>query len=128
MEHGVNDYVLQIPPARVGEALRKIIISLKKQYPQLRIVVASPTYCYILIEGEPMYCDSTDLGPYLLEDYVLEEERVCEELGVTFIDNYHQEVITKETIENYSLDGLHLNEAGRQFMADAILDALRQDD
>ena len=128
MEHGVNDYVLQIPPARVGEALREIIISLKKQYPKLRIVVASPTYCYILIEGEPMYCDSTDLGPYLLEDYVLEEERVCEELGVTFIDNYHQEVITKETIENYSLDGLHLNEAGRQFMADAILDALRQDD
>ena len=127
IEQGVNDYALQIPPDEVGNALREIIVSLQKQYPFLRIVVNSPTYCYIISEGERVYCDTTGLGSYILEDYILEEEKICAELGVLFVDNYHQDVITKDTMDAYYLDGLHLNETGRRFIADNILTALKQD-
>ena len=127
MEHCVNDYAMQISPEKVGETLRLILTSLQREYPKLRIVVVSPTYCYIVRDGEKLYCDTTDWGPYILEDYVMEEEKVCAELGVLFVDNYHQDVITKDTMDAYSLDGLHLNEEGRKFMADNILKVLKQD-
>ena len=121
IEHCVNDYALQIPPEKVEESLREIISSLQKAYPNLHIVISSPTYCYIVRDGKDLYCDTTELGPYTLEEYVWVEEKVCAELGAVFVDNYHQDVITKETMDAYYLDGLHLNEAGRQFMADNIL-------
>ena len=73
-----------------------------------------------------MYCDSTALGPYVLEEYVLEEARVCSEMGIGFIDNYHQDVITKDTVEAYCLDGVHLNLEGRKFLAENIVAAMRQ--
>jgi lysophospholipase L1-like esterase len=125
IEHCVNDYVLQISPKQVGENLKKTIILLKETYPALRILVSSPTYCYIEQNGQKLYCDTTELGPYVLEEYILEEQRVCEELDVIFVDNYHQDIITRETMDAYYLDGLHLNETGRQFMADNILAALK---
>ena len=127
MEHCVNDYAMQISPEKVGETLRLILTSLQREYPKLRIVVVSPTYCYIVRDGEKLYCDTTDWGPYILEEYVMEEEKVCAELGVLFVDNYHQDVITKDTMDAYYLDGLHLNEEGRKFMADNILNVLKQD-
>jgi lysophospholipase L1-like esterase len=70
-------------------------------------------------------CDTTDLGEFVLEEYILAEERVCKELGIGFVNNYHQDIITKETIEQYVLDGLHLNEDGRQIMAKNILQAIK---
>ena len=73
-----------------------------------------------------MFCDTTALGPYLLEDYVLEEARICLEAGVGFIDNYHQDVITKETVQDYCLDGVHLNLAGRTFLAENIVAAIQR--
>ncbi len=124
IEHGVNDYALQIPPEQVGETLEHILTVLKERFPDLDIWVSSPTYCYIVQDGMNLYCDTTELGPYVLSEYVLEEERVCRELGIGFIDNYHQNVITKDTMSQYSLDGLHLNEAGRRVIADNILAAI----
>lgn len=124
IEHCVNDYALQIPPEDVEKALRNIITKLQKRYPDMEIWVSSPTYCYIVVDGKNVYCDSYEMGCYLLEEYVLMEERVCRELGVGFVDNYHQDVITAETMDTYYLDGLHLNEAGRQVIADNILAAM----
>lgn len=124
IEHGTNDYALQIPPNTVGETLKEILTSLQIKYPNLRLVVSSPTYCYIMQDDRKLYCDTTELGPYILEEYVLEEKKVCAELGVMFVDNYHQDVITKDTMDAYYLDGLHLNEAGRQVLADNIVAAL----
>lgn len=124
IEHGTNDYAFQISPEQMRESLSGIISKLKKRYPDMQIWISSPTYCYIVRNEENIYCDTTGLGPYMLEEYVLVEEQVCKELGVGFIDNYHQDVITKETLEQYSLDGLHLNEVGRQVIADNILTAM----
>ena len=124
IEHGVNDYLQQTPPEEVESTLRDVIIKLQKRYPDLQIWVCSPTFCYLVKDEEKLYCDTIELGEFVLEEYILAEERVCKELGVGFVNNYHQDVITKETIEQYVLDGLHLNEAGRQIMAENILEAM----
>jgi lysophospholipase L1-like esterase len=125
IEHGVNDYLQQTAPAQVESTLRDIILKLQKRYPKLQIWVCSPTFCYIVRDGERVDCDTTDLGEFVLEEYILAEERVCKELGIGFVNNYHQDIITKETIEQYVLDGLHLNEDGRQIMAKNILQAIK---
>lgn len=124
LEHGVNDYLLQIEPKQVGETLQKVLSRLSDRYPKMQIFVSSPTYCFIEHDGETWYCDTTDLGQYPLEAYVQAQEQVCEELGIPFIDNYHQNVITRETVESYVIDGLHLNEAGRQVVAERIATAI----
>ena len=126
IEHGVNDYLQQVSPAQVESTLRDVIIKLQKRYPDLQIWICSPTFCYIVKDEEKLYCDTTELGEFVLEEYILAEERVCKELGVGFVNKYHQDVITKETIEQYVLDGLHLNEEGRQIMAGNILEAMEQ--
>lgn len=124
IEHGINDYAMQIPPVEFGETLREIIVSLQEKYPNLRIVVSSPIYCFIVKDGDPVYCDTTGLGQYVLEDYITEQAKICRQLDVLYVDNYHQDIITRDTMDMYFLDGLHLNEAGRQFMANNILAAL----
>ncbi len=125
IEHGVNDYMFQVPPEQVGVSLKKSLTMLQDRYPNMDIWVSSPTFCYIAIDGVAHYCDTTELGPYPLEDYVLMEEKVCREMGIGFVDNYHQDIVSRDTLEIYSLDGLHLNEAGRQVIADNILAAMQ---
>ena len=125
IEHGINDYALQIPPEQFEETLTEIVKRFKKHYPNMKLVVSSPTYSYIVRDGENLYCDTYEMGPYLLEEYVDIERKVCEEEAVLFVDNFHDSVIYKENLMEYSLDGLHLNEAGRQVIADNILAALK---
>ena len=125
IEHGVNDYLQQTAPAQVEFTLRDVIQKLQKRYPDLQIWVCSPTFCYIVKDGERLDCDTTELGEFVLEEYILAEERVCKELGVGFVNNYHQDIITKKTIEQYVLDGLHLNEEGRRIVAENILEAIK---
>lgn len=125
LEHCVNDYANQIDPEEVYATLTSVIGRLQKKYPDLDIWVSSPTYCYIQSGDKKQYCDTRELGPYLLEEYVEAEAKVCQELSVGFIDNFHQDTITRETVDTYSMDGLHLNEQGRQFIADNIIEALQ---
>lgn len=125
LEHGVNDYAMQIPPEQFEETLRSIVRRFKNNYPDMEIVICSPSYCYIVRDGKDLYCDSYEMGPYLLEEYVEVERKVCAEEDLVFVDNYYESVIDKESLETYSLDGLHLNEMGRQLIADEIVLALK---
>ncbi len=124
LEHGVNDYAMQIPPEQFEETLRSIIHRFQKNYPEMEIVICSPSYCYIVRDGEDLYCDTYEMGPHTLEEYVNVEQKVCAEENIVFVDNYHDSLINKESLEAYSLDGLHLNEAGRALIAKNIVDAL----
>jgi len=124
LEHGVNDYAMQIPPEQFEETLRDIIKRFKKNYPDMEIVICSPSYCYIVRDGEDLYCDTYEMGPHTLEEYVNVEKKVCMEEQIIFVDNYHDSPIHKESLEEYSLDGLHMNEAGREVLAGNILEAL----
>lgn len=124
LEHGVNDYAMQIPPEQFEETLRKIIGRFRENYPEMEIVICSPSYCYIVRDGKDLYCDTYEMGPHTLEEYVNVEQKVCAEENIVFVDNYHDSLINKESLEVYSLDGLHLNEEGRALIAENIVEAL----
>ncbi|MCD8379216.1 MAG: SGNH/GDSL hydrolase family protein [Lachnospiraceae bacterium] len=119
---GANDYANQISPDVFEEAFSNSIGRLQAAYPSLTIYISSPVFNYLTRDGEQIFCDSGEWGDYLLEEYVLAQERVAEEYGVCFIDNYHDSVINADTIYDYTItaDGLHLNKEGRDVLTDTI--------
>ena len=131
IEHGVNDYHAGevISPKEdpcdedtfVG-AIRSTVEMLQKRYPDLRIVLVTPTYTwYTLLD---LTCEEYVRGGNLLEDYVNAEIAAAEEMGLEIIDLYHDVYPHEEWSDwtRYSLDGLHPNEEGRELLAGIIAD------
>ncbi len=129
IEHGVNDYLNGVAldnqenPYDVtsyGGALRHTLRQLQANRPDLRIILCTPTYCWIYSEG--LSCQEINYGGGYLEDYVNLELQIAQEFGVEIIDNFHESGIGGE-FENwsqYTEDGLHLNDAGRKLIAERI--------
>ena len=139
IEHGVNDYLagaeLDNPEDpydqyTFGGALRSSLKILKERYPDLRIILATPIYCWYVREG--VSCEERDFGNGLLEDYVNLELEIGREFGVEILDNYHESGIgstgTYEEWEQYTVDGVHLNEEGRALIGGRLAEAVRKSD
>lgn len=133
IEHGTNDYnsgtVLDNPENpydshTFGGALRHAIRVLRKQYPNLRIILITPSYCYFKGSDHQEDCMERDFGYGTLQAYVDLEIAIAEECGVEVIDNLRGLGIHKENREEYLEDGLHLNTAGRKLLADHVADYL----
>lgn len=132
--HGLNDYhggsPLDNPDNPYDEysfagALRSSITALKKAYPDMRIILLTPTYSWYLVQGQT--CEELDAGYGVLEVFVEKEKEVAAELGVEVIDLYH-DFYPHETWEDlyvYTDDGLHPNEAGRQKIAEKLAEYLQ---
>lgn len=137
IEHGVNDYLcgmlLDNPedPMDIytfGGALRTTLELLQQACPKTRIILCTPTFCWINSAG--LDCTEIEFGGGLLEDYVNLELEIAEEYGVDVIDNYHESGIggagiAFELWSEYTEDGLHLNEKGRRLIVDRIADYIR---
>lgn len=133
IEHGVNDYNAGIPIENkensydiysYAGAVRTAVTTLQKQYPQLRIILVSPTYSWFL--AMETTCEEQDFGQGYLKDYVEMQQAVASELGVEFIDNYHF-LYPHEKWEDwqiYTIDGLHPNEDGRRLIAEKLAEYL----
>lgn len=129
--HGVNDYLAKIPlenpkdPYDVysfGGALRVVLESLQRSYPDMKVVLTTPTFCWMLyLESD---CTQVNYGCGVLEDYVDLELQIAAEYGVDVVDHYHESGIgdsgTFEEWETFTIDGLHLNENGRELVAGRI--------
>lgn len=137
IEHGVNDYLAGValdnpedPYDRYtfGGALRSSLQILKENYPDMRIILATPVYCWYLREG--VSCEERDFGGGLLEDYVNLELQIGREFGVEILDNYHDSGIgstgTYEEWEQYTVDGVHLNEEGRALIGRRLAEAVQR--
>lgn len=132
---GINDYHAGIPldneknlwdETTYGGALRSVLTSLQETYPNLRIVLATPTYAWYVSQGRTCETFATD-GVYL-EDYVEKEISIAEEFGVEVVDFYHN-VYPHEEWEDwkiYTEDGLHPNESGRKLLADKLAGAIQE--
>lgn len=134
IEHGVNDYnsgrLLDNPQDKYDEttfggALRSSIENLQRAYPNLEIILMTPTWCMIQEDGQWLPCDSKDFGGGVLEDYVEVELQIAQEYGLWVLDNYHDSGIGAETQSQYLSDGLHLNSNGRQLIAERLADLIR---
>lgn len=126
--HGNNDYYAGIP--LVGKdpldeysfegALRKSLTALKKTNPDLRIILVTPAYSWLLSTGQT--CQEYNVGHGVLEDYVQKMFEVAAEMEVEVIDLYHDCFPHGkwEDWQLYTVDGLHLNEAGNVLIAEKI--------
>ena len=135
IESSVNDYHAGTtiypgqdaydPYTYVG-ALRSVIRSIRETYPNVRIILVTPTYTWY--REKNLTCEQYNLGGGVLEQYVEAEEAVAKEMGVEWIDLYHDFYPHEnwEDWELYTIDGLHPNEAGRALIAGKIADYLNK--
>ncbi|MBO4808951.1 MAG: hypothetical protein J5537_07895 [Lachnospiraceae bacterium] len=128
LEHGVNDYSAGRPldnkddpydTYTYGGALRYSIKELSKAFPKAKIVLVTPTYCYFVdYMGEwAGDCTTENYGYGVLEDYVDLQLSIAGEFGLDIIDDYHNIGINADTAKTYTMDGIHLNEEGRELLA-----------
>lgn len=138
LEHGVNDYHAGVPIRNEQDpydtytftgAIRSTVEMLQEKYPDMRIILMTPTYTWYPYHELPhLTCEEYNLGGGVLEEYVNAELALAESLGVEVIDNYHELYPHEEWSdwELYTNDGLHPNEAGRELMAQKIYDYLQK--
>lgn len=134
--HGLNDYhggarLYNEPEKPYDEytftgALRSSLTSIKRAYPEMRIILVTPTYSWYTVQG--LTCEELDAGYGVLEDFVEAEKQVARELGVEVIDLYHDFYPHEswEDMTRYTDDGLHPNEAGREKIAGYLADYLKE--
>lgn len=98
---------------------------LQAEYPHIRIIVMSPTYAYALEEDGSFV--SSDLKAYrdnyVLSSFVQREGFSATSHGVSFIDNFYG-TVTEDNAHQYLEDHIHLNQNGRQLVADRFVKAL----
>lgn len=107
-------------------ALEAGIQLIQNAYPNVRIIVMSPTYAdYVDSDGNYVSSSASDTAEYSLYIYVIHEEDTCYNNDVSFVDNFYG-TIYEEISDQYLTDNLHLNVAGRQLMADRFIYALNR--
>lgn len=123
VSYGLNDYFSDISvypkeyfdlTSYVG-ALRHGIHKLQKNYPQLEVILTSPTYCG-WFKGERQY----ELGTY-----VEAARSVAQEMDLHFLDMYHALGKNPDEKTEYLSDGVHLTKEGRTLYAHSVVEYLK---
>ena len=108
-----------------GGALRSGLRRLRACSPDARIVLVTPTYTWMVASGQT--CEEYSANGRYLKDYVELEQQIGREEQIEVMDLYHDFLPhdTWEDWKRYTIDGIHPNEAGRQLIADRIVQYLR---
>ncbi len=106
-----------------GGALNASLQLIQQYYPDIQIIVMSPTYAYGL-EEDGTLVDSTiktygEEGP--LASYVQYQHEVAYNSFVTFIDNFYG-AVTYFNAKDLLTDHIHLNVEGRKLVADRFME------
>lgn len=105
-------------PTQFTGNLEASIEVLQNYYPQIRIIVMSPTYAYAVDENGDYV--SSDMYIYngrdVLSTYVIKECYSANIHSVSFMDNLYGS-ITEDNADEYLVDNLHLNVKGRKLIA-----------
>lgn len=120
VSYGLNDYFSDIPiypkeyydlTSYVG-ALRHGVHKLQENYPHLKFILTSPTYCG-WFEGERQF---------ELDDYVEAARGVAAEFNTYFLDMYHALGENPQEKSQYLSDGVHLTDEGLTVYANSVID------
>ena len=125
--YDATDYLLGNPmynddnptdPTQFTGNLAASLDVLQSLYPQIRIIVMSPTYAYAVDENGDYV--SSDMYIYnnrdVLSTYVIKECYSANLHSVSFMDNLYGS-ITEDNAKEYLTDNLHLNVKGRKLIA-----------
>jgi len=97
---------------------------LQADYPNIRIIVMSPTYAFgIDDDGNYVSSDIKTYGQHLLSTYVIKQAEYCIDHFVTFVDNLYG-TINEDNAPEYLIDNIHLNVEGRKKVAERFVKAL----
>lgn len=98
---------------------------LQSNYPHLRFIVMSPTYAFAVDEeGKYVSSDIYTYGQDVLSTYAIKQLDSCFDHSITYIDNLYG-TIHEDNASEYLIDNLHLNQAGRELVADRFVNALQ---
>lgn len=130
IHYGANDYFNGQPMnneedpfdrATYAGALRSGIKRLRESYPEAVIVVSSPVYVFAFSDGQEIMGEAGGR----LKDYVESAERVAEDMGAVFMDNYEGLGLDASSMDTYNIsDGVHLGDAGRFLYAQKLIELL----
>ena len=96
----------------------------QETYPYIRIIVMSPTYAYgINEEGEYISSDIQIYNEFPLSTYAGMMERGSYLHNVTYLDNIYG-TVHEDNASEYLIDNIHLNEQGREAVAERFKYAL----
>lgn len=125
--YDATDYLLGNPmynddnptdPTQFTGNLEASLDVLQSLYPQIRIIVMSPTYAYAVDDNGDYV--SSDMYIYnnrdVLSTYVIKECYSANLHSVSFMDNLYGS-ITEDNAKEYLTDNLHLNVKGRKLIA-----------
>ena len=120
--YGTNDFTGGNSISAVESALRYSIETIQNTYPNIDIVICSPTYRFWMDEQGNFTTDSNtkEIGGIKLTDYIQLYSDIADEYGIYMIDNYNDLDINETTRTKYfyGADGTHQNEAGRKLIAE----------
>lgn len=135
LKYGLNDFhsardIKQQSPEEMlfsfEGALRYSIEMLKDAYPDLRIVLVTPNFTWYVEQG--ITCEEYNLGKGLLKDYVDAMIALGKELDVEVVDQYSTLFPNRnmEDWQQYTVDGMHLNDTGKKLVAEQLTDYFLQ--
>lgn len=107
-----------------GGALRYAIELFQETYPNLKIVLVTPTFCHI--EGHEESCMTEDRGGGTLDEYAEKVTEVGAEYGVLVIDVFYGLGFNEANIGDYTEDGVHLNSEGRKLYARFLAEEIKE--
>lgn len=130
IHYGTNDYHIareiegewEHDPYSFLGALGYAVDVIKARYPDLRMILVTPTYTWYLEQGGT--CEDRDFGGGPLEEYVNALIGFAEEKGLEVIDQYHGLFpdTKPESWSRYTTDGVHLNDMGNELVAEQLID------
>ena len=98
--------------------------ALREAYPYIRIVVMSHTLCYAYTsEGQVVSGDTYDFGNGALPTYLQHIIDTCEELGITFVDNYYG-TVDEDNAGEMLVDTIHLSDVCVEVIANHFAELL----
>lgn len=125
-QRNIYDEMNATNPSTFQGALSAGVQLVQEMLPQVRIIVMSPTYTYV-VDDDGNYTSplSGDILKMSLVDYINYEYLACMESHVTFVDNFYG-TIHEKNADQYLEDNIHPTPEGNALLADRFLYALNR--
>lgn len=131
LEFGTNDYNSGHPLDNsdnlydcytYGGALRYSVEKFQENYPEVQIVLVTPTFC---LAGGGL-CTEMDFGGGYLKDYADKMKEIGRAYNIPVVDMYTDMGIDENNLNEMTWDGIHLSEEGQERYCRLLAETIKQ--